>query len=218
MDSSVWNGQDPTLSGPAQDDFQQFLNMNLGDSLQFDFQDFNTQQGQGSQLMDQNEGDAMDTGMDNGCGIAGQDTTMHEHIPMTTAGGHPAIHGAPISQGPSSSESLSELDAQIQYLQHQRHQQQQRALQEQQQNFYASQNRMIPPTPNSIEMHGNNYYQQTDPQQQQAIFERYRMTKEQEVSVYKSSYYLKISNMGIVSFHPPCIARCYTSGNPFQHS
>jgi hypothetical protein len=86
--------------------------------------------------------------------------------------------------GDSSNESLSELDAQIQYLQHQRHQQQQRHIQEQQRNYYA-QNRIIPPTPNSIEMHGNNsqFYSQSDTQQQQAIYDRFRMqVKEQEVS------------------------------------
>jgi len=160
MDSSAaWNNQDPTLSVPSQDDFQ-FLDMgmnSLSDSLQFDFQDFSHQQG--------------------------QDTTMQEHMPsMTTATSHPTISGPPVNGHGSNSESLVDLDAQIQYLQHQRHQQQQRQIQEQQ-NYY-TQNRMIPPTPNSIEMHGANhqFYPQSDPQQQ-AMYERFRMqVKEQEVS------------------------------------
>lgn len=156
----MWNGQDPTLSVPSQDEFQ-FLDMginNLNDALQFEYQDFNQPQG--------------------------QDTTMQEHIPsMTTASSHPSISAAPLNGHASHNDSLVELDAQIQYLQHQRHQQQQRQMHEQQQNYYA-QNRMIPPTPNSIEMHGSTpqFYPQSDPQQQ-AIYERFRMqVKEQEMA------------------------------------
>lgn len=179
MDSSVgWNGQDPTLS--SHDDFQGFLD--LGDGLQFDFQDFNSQQNQAGQMMHQNEGDSMDTRMD---GQPGQDTTMKEHMPsMTTATSHPTIPSTPIAHSHPSGDSLVELDAQIQYLQHQRQQQHQRQMQEQQRNFYA-QSRMIPPTPNSVEMHGGSaqYYPQSDPQQQ-AMYERFRMqVKEQEVSL-----------------------------------
>lgn len=176
MDSSVgWNGQDQTLAG--HDDFGQFLDMNnLGE---FDFQDFNSQQNQAGQMLHQNEGDSMDTR------IGGQDTTMQEHMPsMTTATSHPTIPATPITHGHPSSDSLVELDAQIQYLQNQRQQQQQRHMQEQQRNFYA-QSRMIPPTPNSVEMHGGSaqFYPQSDPQQQ-AMYERFRMqVKEQEVSL-----------------------------------
>lgn len=182
MDSSVgWNGQDPTLS--SDNDFQQFLDMNLGDSLQFDFQDFNSQQNQAGQMMQQNEGETMDTRMD---GSTGQDTTMQEHMPsMTTATSHPTIPSTPITHGHSSTDSLVELDAQIQYLQHQR-QQHQRHMQEQQRNFYPR-SRMIPPTPNSVEMHGGNphFYAQSDPQQQ-AMYERFQMqAKEQEVGLIR---------------------------------
>jgi hypothetical protein len=193
MDSSnVWDSQDPTLSVPSQDDFNQFLDMgmnSLGDPLQFDFQDFSTQPpGPAAHLLHQHDREAMDhSGLENGGGVL-HDTTMQEHMPsMTTAATHPSILGAPISHNHSSNESLVELDAQIQYLQHQRQQRQQqqaqRHLEEQQRNFYA-QNRMIPPTPNSIELHGatSQFYPQSDPQQQ-AMYERYRMQmKDQEVS------------------------------------
>jgi hypothetical protein len=192
--SSVWDSQDPTLSVPSQDDFNQFLDMgmnSLGDPLQFDFQDFSTQPpGQPGHLLHQHDPEAMDhSGVESGGGVV-HDTTMQEHMPsMTTAATHPAILGGPISHTHSSNESLVELDAQIQYLQHQRQQRQQqqqqaqRQLEEQQRNYYA-QGRMIPPTPNSIELHGATaqYYPQSDPQQQ-AMYERYRMQmKEQEVS------------------------------------
>ena len=178
MDSSVgWNGPDQTLSG--HDDFGQFLDMNTLDD--FDFQDFSSQQNQAEQMMHQNEAESMDPRM------GAQDTTMQEHIPsMTTATSHPTIPAAPIAHSHTSTDSLVDLDAQIQYLQHQRQQQQQRQIQEQQRNFYA-QNRMIPPTPNSVEMHGGSaqFYPQSD-SQQQALYERFRMqVKEQEVSHYE---------------------------------
>jgi len=171
MDSSPsWNSQDPTLSMP-QDDFQQFLDMgisNIGDNIQFDFGSEFNQQGQGGQGMD------------------GQDTTMQESMPsMTTASNHPTIPGTSISGHPSN-DSLLELDQQIQYLQHQRHQQQQRQIQEQQRNYYAY-NRMIPPTPNSMEMHpsaSQQFYPQQDPQQQNFFERGLRIQKEQEVSQY----------------------------------
>lgn len=183
--SSTWDSQDPTLSVPSQDDFQQFLDMgmnNLSDNLQFDFPEFNHQQSAQAQLMHQNGAEAMDTRMESG-GSTGQDVTMQEHMAsMTTTTNHPAIHGGAISNAQSSSDSLTDLDAQIQYLQHQRHQQQQRQMHEQQRNFY-SQNQMIPPTPNSMELHSGNaqFYTQSDPQQQ-AMYERYRMQKEHDVS------------------------------------
>ncbi|KAE8447432.1 hypothetical protein EG329_010705 [Mollisiaceae sp. DMI_Dod_QoI] len=188
MDSSaVWNGQDPTLSVSSQDDFQQFLDMggmnNLGDGLPFEFQDFNQQQGQTQQIMNQEEGEAMDATMDSGRAMMGQDTAMQDQMPpMTTATSHPTIHGAPLAHGHTSNETLSDLDAQINFLQQQRHHQQ-RQIQEQQRNFYA-QNRMgIPPTPQSMEMHGNApqfYTQHSDPQHQ-AMYERFRMqVKEQQ--------------------------------------
>ena len=182
MDSSaVWNQQDPTLSVPSQDDFQQFLDMgmnNLGDALQFDFPDFNNAQPQAAQLMHRSDGE---TGMEENQPVR-PDTTMQEAVPaITTATSHPGIHRTAISHAHRSNESLADIDAQIHYLHQQRAQQEQRQLQEQQRNYYA-QNRMIPPTPNSMEMRGSgHFYSQSDPQQQ-AMYERFQMhVKEQEV-------------------------------------
>ncbi|TVY24868.1 Phosphorus acquisition-controlling protein [Lachnellula hyalina] len=181
--SNAWDRQDPTLSVPSQDDFQQFLDIgmnDLSDSLQFDFPDYNHQHATQSQLMHQNGDEAMHTGMENG-GSTGHDTTMQEHMPsMTTATSYATIQGGANSQAHSSNESLVELDAQIQYLQHQRHQQQQRQLHEQQQNYY-TQNPMIPPTPSSMDLHGANahFYPQSDPQHQ-AMYDRYQMQAKQQ--------------------------------------
>jgi hypothetical protein len=182
MDSSaVWNGSDPTLS--SQDDFQQFLDMGISNLGEFDFQQFDNQQDQGAQMMHQNDGDVMDSRMQ-----GTHQTTLQDHMPtMTTATSHPAIVGTPISHGHPSTDSLGDLDAQIQYLQQQRHQQQQRQLLDQQRNYYA-QNQMIPPTPNSMKMLGNGphnqFYNQSDPQQR-AMLERFQMQvkEQQEVSL-----------------------------------
>lgn len=183
MDSTtVWNGQDPTLSG--QDDFQQFLDMsinNLGENLPYEFHDF--QQAQHSQMMHPDHRERMDTGMGHVQNLVGADTTMQESLPpITTTTSYSSKSSQAIAHGQPSSESLVELDAQIQFLQHQRHQQQQRELQEQHRNYYAQQ-RMIPPTPNSIEMHSatSQFYAHSAPGSQ-ILYDRYQMqVKEQEV-------------------------------------
>ncbi|KAH8815310.1 helix-loop-helix DNA-binding domain-containing protein [Xylogone sp. PMI_703] len=183
MDSSaMWNGEDSAMPASSHDDFQQFLDMNLGESLNFEYHDFNSQQGQ--QLIHGDGGEQMDTAMGNDGMIPQKDTIMQDHMPpMTMATSHPTIPSSTMAHEHPATESLVELDAQIQYLQQQRHQQQQRQLQEQQRNFYA-QNGIIPPTPNSMEMHGQNgqFYSQLD-NQQQAMYERFRMQiKEQDLA------------------------------------
>ncbi|KAJ8069865.1 hypothetical protein OCU04_000278 [Sclerotinia nivalis] len=183
MDTSgVWNTQDPTLSVPSQDDFQQFLDLNMHNmagGLQFDF-DFNQQQSQNQQMIHQDGMDSMNTGMA-GNHQVGLDGSMHEHMPsMTTASSHSAILGTPVVHPHTSTESLTHLDAQIQYLQQQKHEQQLRQSQEQQRNFYV-QNRMIPPTPNSMEIHGANQHFYSQAEQPPSVFEPYRM-REQEMA------------------------------------
>ena len=113
---------------------------------------------------------------------------MQNHMPITTSAAMSAMtQPSPvITQNPAAPDnSLVEIDAQIQYLQLQRQQQQQRIVQEQHQNYYVPHNnRVVPPTPNSIEMHSGErqlYQQQHDPQQQ-AMFDSYQMRlREQEV-------------------------------------
>ncbi|THV44278.1 hypothetical protein BGAL_0683g00020 [Botrytis galanthina] len=183
MDTSgVWDSQDPTLSVPSQDDFQQFLDLNMhnmADTLQFDF-NFNQQQSQSQQMLHQDGMNSMNTGM-SGNHQMGHDGTMQEHMPsMTTASTHPAILGTPIVQPHTSTESLTDLDAQIQYLQQQKREHQLRQSQEQQRNFYA-QSRIIPPTPNSIEMHGVNQHFYTPAEHPPSVYEPYRL-REQEMA------------------------------------
>lgn len=188
--STTWSGQDPTLSSASQDDFQQFLDMgmqNIGDGLNFDFADFSAQENANinGQMLQHDGGDAMDTsGMEGDMAMLNhKDATMMQPqiIPSTSASGHSTIASAPISI-PIPNNSLIELDAQIQYLQQQRHQQQQRQMQEQQHNFYVHQ-RMVPPTPNSVEMHSNGQFYPQNESQQTEMYERFQLRlKEQEVS------------------------------------
>lgn len=184
----MWNGEDAAMPQSSHDDFQQFLDMNLGE---FEYHDFNSQQGQ--QMMHSEGGEPIDTTMGNdGMAIPQKDTIMQDQMPpMSIPTSHPTIPSTTMAHERPPTESLVELDAQIQYLQQQRHQQQQRQLQEQQRNFY-SQNSVVPPTPNSMELHGQNgqFYSQMDTpqqqqQQQQQMYDRYRMQlKEQDVSIY----------------------------------
>lgn len=147
--------------------------------LQFDF-DFNQQQSQDQQMMHQDGMDSMNTGMA-GNHQVGLDGSMHDHMSsMTTASSHSAILGTPVVHPHTSTESLTHLDAQIQYLQQQKHEQQLRQSQEQQRNFYV-QNRIIPPTPNSMEIHGANQHFYSQAEQPPSVFEPYRL-REQEMA------------------------------------
>lgn len=215
MDTTTsWEGSDPTLSAPSQDDFQQFLDMGIngmGDDVGFNFQDYapqqqqqqnqqqqqqpqqqqqQQQQQQHAQIMRQRGVDAMGSAMGNEAAMMDlqKHGMMQNHMPITTSGAGMSAMTQPspvIAQNPGGSDnSLVEIDAQIQYLQLQRQQQQQRIVQEQHQNYYVPHNRVVPPTPNSIEMHSGErqlYQQQHDPQQQ-AMFDSYQMRlREQEV-------------------------------------
>lgn len=138
----------------SQDDFQQFLDLgmsNLGDSLQFDFPEWANAEQNGA---GRDGGDAMDMRMDGVNGdFAQKGMLMQASTTTMLPSNHSTIPNTPVEQGHAPAD-LSQLDAQIEYLQQQRSHQQQLQLQTQQRNYYAS-TQMVPPTPNSIEMHGN---------------------------------------------------------------
>lgn len=209
MDTTTsWESSDPTLSAPSQDDFQQFLDLGIngmGDEVGFNFQDYAPQQQQQqqqqqpqqpqqqqqhAQIMRQRGVDSMGSAMGNEAAMMDlqKHGMMQNHMPITTSGAGMSSMTQPspvITQNPAGDNSLVEIDAQIQYLQLQRQQQQQRIVQEQHQNYYVPHNnRVVPPTPTSIEMHSGErqlYQQQHDPQQQ-AMFDSYQMRlREQEV-------------------------------------
>lgn len=190
-----WNGQHQT----SQDDFQQYLDMgdmsNLGDGIQFDFQGFNAPSAT-SLMHSHSAHDAMDTqmgGTDTPNASTGSNMGIpHQMPPMTSASAMPTIPSQlmPTHHG-NTSDAISDLDAQIQFLQHQKLQQQQRQLEEQQRRFaeqqaafFAQQQQsMVPPTPQSLEIQaGSQYYTQGDqtPHHSQGMFDRYQRMKDQQ--------------------------------------
>jgi hypothetical protein len=177
--SSAWTGQDPNLSSAQQDDFHQYLNIGMtgiSDGLGFDFP-YDAGQ-HNAPMMQQNSGEGMDTRMDHAMDV--QDAMMQGTMTaMSTATTHSGITGPVLGVGHPSSD-IVELDAQIQYLQQQR---QQRQMQEQQQrNYYAAQSRIIPPTPNSIEMHSANSHFYPPSDAPQALYDPYMRVKDTDVS------------------------------------
>lgn len=181
----------------ADDDFQQFLDMNnmnsmgnLGDGLQFDF-DF--QNPNGGHLMQVQHRDALDTPMGGTEGSVLMSTAMRQMPTMTTAPTNPSIPSAMMPANPhphahthAHGDAMSDIDAQIQFLQQQKIQQQQRQMEQQQVAFFAQQqSRMVPPTPQSLELQAGNhrFYAQPEqhtPQQQQELFDNFHRMKEQQ--------------------------------------
>jgi hypothetical protein len=203
MNPNNWSGQESSMHQGSQDDFQQFLDMgempSLGDGMQFDFQGFSASNG-GSMIHNHAAHDGLDTQMSgtetpnattrNNIGLS------HQMPPLTSGPARPAIPSQLMSSHHgNASDAISDLDAQIQFLQHQKLQQQQRQLEEQQRRFaeqqaafFAQQQNMVPPTPQSLEMQAaNQFYSQGDqtPHRSQGMFDRYQRLKEhQDVRVY----------------------------------
>jgi hypothetical protein len=195
MDSSTWAVADhPVHHPPAEDDFQQYLDMNsmgnLGDGINYNFQDF--QSSAGSQLLPPHTREQLDIPM------SGTDAPIllspavpamqHQMPPITTAAPYQTVP-ATMMPPPTPSEAIVDsIDAQIQFLQQQKLRHQQRHLEEQQVAFFTrQQSRMVPPTPQSLELQpgANQYYpqpngsEQQQQQQQQAIEYRYQRLKDQ---------------------------------------
>lgn len=219
MDSTGWNGQAHGLHPGPDEDFQQFLDMNsmsdmngmntLADSLQFDFPEFQNANGHGQHMMQQPKD--MDThmaGAESAPAILSQQQSgprgLHGSMPpaVSSAIAHSSIP-ATMLPPPTPTEAISEIDAQIQFLQQQRMQQQQRQLEEQNVVFFTRHNQIVPPTPQSLELQAGNQFfaspeqhhqkqmqqqqqqqqqmrQQSQQNQQQAIYERYHHLKEQQ--------------------------------------
>ncbi|CAM1506900.1 Fc.00g065410.m01.CDS01 [Cosmosporella sp. VM-42] len=177
MSSSAWDGQDQAMTATSDDDFHQFLDMsgmaNLGDGMQFDFQGFQD----GSVMSHARE--PADTIM----GESENNTMMGagNSIPITTSAGQPSI---PAHMMTPSSDAISTIDAQIQYLQQQKFQQQQRQLQEQQAAFFSNQSHSVPPTPQSLEMPNGQFYSQAEQLSQQGVYDRgySQRVKDQEMA------------------------------------
>lgn len=150
MSSAAWNPQDQAMAAASEDDFQQFLDIsgmaNMGDGMQFDFQGFQDDGSHSIMAQPRQATDAIMGDTDPSAMIARSDGLLQNHTPaMAPLSSHMMAASA-------SHEAISNIDAQIQYLQQQKFQQQQRQLQEQQATFFANQGHSVPPTPQSLEM------------------------------------------------------------------
>lgn len=164
------------MAGPSEDDFGQFLDMtgmgSLGDGMHFDFQGFQD----GSAMMNQPR-DATDTIM---ADSDNQGLMASTNIPITTSAAPSSI---PAHMMTPSTDPISTIDAQIQYLQQQKFQQQQRQLQEQQAAFFSTHNHSVPPTPQSLEMpNSGQFYSQAEQVSQPGVYDRgyHQRLKEQQ--------------------------------------
>ncbi|KAI9817844.1 MAG: hypothetical protein M1827_000963 [Pycnora praestabilis] len=158
------------VSAP-EDDFATFLD--LGDfQLNFPSYDPTVQAGEDSQ---QDAANAMDTSLDAMGGSMGMNDAHAQQR-------QPSHHSAQQSL-PSNMPALQEAEGPFMdiHLQAQIIRQQQQQQQQMSEPNYRRQP-IVPPTPNSIEMHGGvaRYYQHMDPQSQ-AILQRYQRTKEDQM-------------------------------------
>ncbi|KAK4044554.1 helix-loop-helix DNA-binding domain-containing protein [Parachaetomium inaequale] len=196
MDSSSWTVADHSAHPAPEDDFQQYLDMNgmgnLTDGINYNFQDF--QPSAGPQLMQPHAREQLDipmSGTDAPILLSPAVPAMQHHMPTITTSAPYQSVPATMMPPPTPNEAIVDtIDAQIQFLQQQKMRHQQRHIEEQQVAFFTrQQSRMVPPTPQSLELQpGTNHYyaqsnapeqQQQQQQQQQAIEYRYQRLKDQ---------------------------------------
>ncbi|KAI1022409.1 hypothetical protein LB503_000870 [Fusarium chuoi] len=181
MSSTAWNGQDQTMASTSEDDFHQFLDMSsmgsLGDGMHFDFQSFQDGSAQGLMNQARDAPDTIMTDSDNP-GLMSTPNTM----PMSTSTVQSTI---PAHMMTPASDPISNIDAQIQYLQQQKFQQQQRQMQEQQVAFFHNHNHSVPPTPQSLEMpNSGQFYSQAEQIPTSGAYDRsyHQRMKEQDMA------------------------------------
>ncbi|RFU71939.1 phosphorus acquisition-controlling [Trichoderma arundinaceum] len=153
MSSATWNAQDQAMAAASDDDFQQFLDIssmgNMADGMQFDFQGFQDDGSHSLMAQPRQTADAIMSDTDPSGMIPRSDGLLQNHTPVMAP--HAAMP-AHMMAASVSREAISNIDAQIQYLQQQKFQQQQRQLQEQQATFFVNHGHSVPPTPQSLEM------------------------------------------------------------------
>ncbi|RGP64573.1 phosphorus acquisition-controlling [Fusarium longipes] len=181
MSSTAWNGHDQTMASAGDDDFHQFLDMSnmgsLGDGMHFDFQSFQDNSAQGLMSQSRDAPDTIMTDSDN----PGLMVTAGA-MPMSTSTAQPTI---PAHMMTPASDPISNIDAQIQYLQQQKFQQQQRQMQEHQAAFFHNHNHSVPPTPQSLEMpNSGQFYSQAEQMPASGAYDRgyHQRMKEQDMA------------------------------------
>ena len=191
------------MAATGEDDFHNFLNMaamgNVNDDMQFDFnglhdgsghpiQGHGHGHGHGHHHAQQNRNmpDTIMSDYNNSAAMmSGNEAMMQNHGQAISSAPNQSIPAHMISPHHPPQNSISDIDAQIQYLQQQKLEQQQR-----QSTVYTNHNsgHSVPPTPQSLEMPPNNhnrYYSQPDQTPQSGVFDngyRQRMKDQQDVS------------------------------------
>ena len=163
MGSVGWNPEEAGIMPGQDEDLHHFLDManmsSLPDALEFNFGDF--EQSQAPHMMPHGMRQGIDTtmgGTESASRIIHTDTSVHtQGTPVTTSVGYGSVASHVMPQMTTADE-IHDIDAQIQYLEQQRHRQQQRHIQEQQ-TFFDNTKQRVPPTPQSLEMlPGNDPY------------------------------------------------------------
>lgn len=165
------------MGGAApEDDFGQFLDMSGIDSgMPFDFNSFQTngqREQQDALMADSTNAPMMPQGA--------PQQMMHNQTPMSSAGAQHHQNPQMMPTSAPGTDSISTLDAQIQYLQQQKFQQQQRQIHER--NAYFTHNHSVPPTPQSLEMPPGSGHFYTHEQLYERGFHQQRMKEQQDVS------------------------------------
>jgi hypothetical protein len=232
MDSSTWAVADHSAHPAAEDDFQQFLDMNgmgnLADGINYNFPHF--QSSGGSQLLPSHPREQLDipmSGTDAPILLSPAVPSMQHQMPAISNAGSYQTVPATMMPPPTPSEAIVDsIDAQIQFLQQQKMRHQQRRIEEQQVAFFTrQQSRMVPPTPQSLEIQpgANQYYaqpnapeqQQQQQQQQQSMEYRYQRLKDQSdvccdppaPGFFPSAGVLTISRCPLLHWSPPPLRR-----------
>lgn len=221
MSSATWNPQDQAMAAPSEDDFQQFLDISgmgsMGDGMQFDFQGFQDDGAHAMMAQPRQGPDAIMSDTDPSSMIPRSDGLLQNHTPaMAPQAGMPAHMLVPSA----SREAISNIDAQIQYLQQQKFQQQQRQLQEQQATFFANHGHSVPPTPQSLEMTpgSGQFYSQAEQMPSRGAYDRsyHQRMAEQDVSFFLLLF-LRTASDVIDGLYASGFTRRHPSGPPFQH-
>ncbi|KAL2132292.1 hypothetical protein VTI74DRAFT_3979 [Chaetomium olivicolor] len=209
MDSSSWAVGDHSARPPAEDDFHQFLDMNdmgnLADSINYNFQDF--QSSAGTQLLQPHARDQLDipmTGTDAPILLSPAVHPMQHQMPAITSAAPFQTIPATMMPPPTPSEAIVDsIDAQIQFLQQQKLRHQQRQIEEQQVAFFTrQQTRMVPPTPQSLELQpgaSQFYAQSSASEQQQQQQQRQQQQQQQPPIEYR---YQRLKDQADMSFTP----------------
>lgn len=172
------------MAAASEDEFQQFLDIsgmaNMGDGMQFDFQGFQDDGSHSIMAQPRQTADAIMSDSDPSHMIPRSDGLLQNHTPaMAPMPSHMMAQSA-------SREAISNIDAQIQYLQQQKFQQQQRQLQEQQATFFHGHS--VPPTPQSLEMTPGSaqFYSQAEQMPSRGAYDRsyHQRMAEQDVSLF----------------------------------